>query len=519
MMETKPDRVSLKPVLWLCGLLLLAHLAVDALLATRPALIPSGILLLLENLAGGVACVWRARRSSGSGRLLWSLAAAAEAIHFASGFEVGLEMVFFHIPHNVTSPADFLIFLWGVPLLLALGGPTESRPTRTFFWLDGVQITLMMVLSFVVVFGALPFQHARGSHLSGLAAVWAYTIENAAIAAVALLRVWSRAPIREQRAFLTCVAICTSLYAVLGPVYNFLNVLSTEPWIKLQFLLSLHQLGLVLLATQPVTWPGTPGRAPRYRTLALVLDNGSPIVYPSCVVVGAVVILPQHLHLGTAVILLSLLCYGARSTLLQVQLQTVQSRMTAAQRQLEQMTLTDPLTGISNRRAFNRRFEETWRRFERTGEVFCLFVIDVDHFKMLNDTQGHAAGDRSLCAIAETLSAVLRDPDDMLARIGGEEFAAIVLCDSPDAALSLARDMMEAVRSLHLPNTTPIGNTVTISIGLADSRSAAVQEEMMRSADEALYQAKRAGRSRAVAAGLQDRDRTARDTTQRSQER
>jgi diguanylate cyclase (GGDEF)-like protein len=499
-METPADRVSLQPVLWLCGILLFAHVAVDALLTTQQAILPSGILLLLENALASAACFWRSRRSPGPGRLLWSLIAVAELIHLASGIEVGLEMVFFHFPHNLTTPSDFIIFLWGVPIFLAVGSPTESQTIPVFYWLDGVQVTLIMVAAFVAVFGGLPFQNVDRPVLSGLATVVVYAVENVVIAISIILRVQTRVPVREKRAFFTSIAICLSLYAITGPVYNFLNVLSPAPWIRLQFILALHQLLMVILAVHPVTWPRRSVRAPRHRILALAFDNSSAILYPLCVVLGALVVLPLHMRTGIVIILVSLLCYGARSTILQVRFQQIQTRMAAAQLQLEQMTLTDPLTSVANRRAFSQRLSEALAHPHLAQQPFSVLLIDIDHFKILNDTFGHTEGDRSLCAIAHSLAAALPRPNDLVARLGGEEFA-VILTDTPLAsALPIAHQMMQAVADLRLPNPTPIGSTVTISIGLTESTQAHSEEEIMRTADTALYQAKRTGRNRAVTA-------------------
>lgn len=499
-MDTPADRVSLQPVLWLCGTLLLAHIAVDGLLTTQQAVLPSGILLLVENALAAAACFWRALRFQGPGRLLWSLMAMAEIIHLASGIETGLEMVVFHLPHNLTSPSDFIIFLWGVPILLAVGSPTERQTIPVFYWLDGIQVTLIIVAAFVAVFGGLPFQNIDRPMLSGIGSVWVYSIENAVIAVAAILRMQSRVPVREKRTFFTSIAICLSVYAVTGPVYNFLNVLSPVPWIRLQFILALHQLILVIVAVHPITWPRSSLRAPRHRNLALAFDNSSAIFYPLCVVISTLVVLPRHLHIGIVIILASLLCYGTRSTILQVRFQQIQTHMADAQLQLQQMTLTDTLTGIANRRAFNRRLAEAWAERHLSQQPFSVLLIDIDHFKILNDTFGHAEGDRCLSSIAQSLAAALPHPNHLVARLGGEEFAAILPNMPLASALQVAHRMKQAVANLRLANPTPIGSTVTISIGLTESTQAHSEEEIMRTADDALYQAKRTGRNNVITA-------------------
>lgn len=155
----------------------------------------------------------------------------------------------------------------------------------------------------------------------------------------------------------------------------------------------------------------------------------------------------------------------------------------------------DPLTGLPNRRAFERALDRERLRFDRYRHPVALLVIDVDHFKSINDAWGHEAGDQVLSLVAATLDNVLRDVDT-IARHGGEEFVALL----PETDLDAARDAAERVRSAieHLAalwQGTRI--PVRVSIGVS-SAPACVHEpgQLMRSADAALYEAKNGGRNR-----------------------
>jgi diguanylate cyclase (GGDEF)-like protein len=155
----------------------------------------------------------------------------------------------------------------------------------------------------------------------------------------------------------------------------------------------------------------------------------------------------------------------------------------------------DPLTGIANRRAFVERFEVHWADAMSRHAPLSIALIDVDHFKRINDTQGHAVGDAVLCALAATLQGLLR-AGTLLARWGGEEFVVLIPGANAQAAAGLAERLRAAVESLNREDLPPI----TISIGVASlsGRTRLRPEGLFDEADGALYAAKTAGRNRVV---------------------
>jgi diguanylate cyclase (GGDEF)-like protein len=168
------------------------------------------------------------------------------------------------------------------------------------------------------------------------------------------------------------------------------------------------------------------------------------------------------------------------------------------------LSSTDGLTGVSNRRAFDVALEEAWARATRGGEPLALALIDVDHFKLYNDTYGHQDGDRCLRAVAAALAAQCRRPDDLAARYGGEEFALLLPLNDEAGALQLAADACAAVAALRMPHAASSEGIVTVSIGVAFLAPTPGQsaELLLRRADQALYDAKRSGRNRVhLAAG------------------
>jgi diguanylate cyclase (GGDEF)-like protein len=155
---------------------------------------------------------------------------------------------------------------------------------------------------------------------------------------------------------------------------------------------------------------------------------------------------------------------------------------------------TDPLTGLLNRRSFENRAHSLLRG----GTPFALAMGDLDHFKRLNDTHGHDAGDRALRAFSQTMRAALRD-DDLICRFGGEEFVILFPRRTAiEAARALARVQEELLVSV-ARGTTP---AFTVSFGVAQSDQSSELDELCRIADAALFRAKREGRNRVVVDSL-----------------
>ena len=170
---------------------------------------------------------------------------------------------------------------------------------------------------------------------------------------------------------------------------------------------------------------------------------------------------------------------------------------------LQRAALLDPLTKIANRRHFDTFLEKEWLRAIRSSEPLSLVVIDVDHFKLYNDTLGHAAGDACLRKVAAALQSHALRPTDIAARFGGEEFVLLFAETSAETALKLAESVRAHIESLELPNPrSSTSSWLTVSVGVATivpSQQDKI-EAFFVAADRAMYQAKEAGRNRVVAA-------------------
>ena len=188
-------------------------------------------------------------------------------------------------------------------------------------------------------------------------------------------------------------------------------------------------------------------------------------------------------------------------------LQESQRDLVEANISLQRLTNVDGLTGLSNRRYFDEYVMGQWKLAIREHKPFSLLMIDVDDFKQYNDTEGHVAGDGALKRLAAAIDASFRRPSDLSARVGGEEFAAILPGTALSAAKSLGEDLCRNVRELRIPHSTSTEGSgfVTVSVGAASIVPGPHDMflSLMQVADEALYDAKRAGKNRLIAKALE----------------
>jgi diguanylate cyclase (GGDEF)-like protein len=164
---------------------------------------------------------------------------------------------------------------------------------------------------------------------------------------------------------------------------------------------------------------------------------------------------------------------------------------------LEELAMTDPLTKVLNRRAFSQKFSDEIERAARYKRPILVAMLDVDHFKMFNDMEGHVFGDEALRKIASLLTSNLRK-SDTLARYGGEEFIIMM----PETGVARGKEICERLR-LSIENARFQGQKqeafLTISIGIAAfPDDGATAEELVKSADSSLYAAKEGGRNRVM---------------------
>ncbi len=217
-------------------------------------------------------------------------------------------------------------------------------------------------------------------------------------------------------------------------------------------------------------------QGPEYRFYA-----GSPLVDPEGYVIGTICVFdyqPKQLNQRQIDSLQAL----SRQVIAMLELKKLSE-------QLHQTSMTDALTGVNNRRAFDQRFEAEFARWQRTGQPFTVALIDVDHFKSFNDSFGHAAGDQALAEVARLFQRHCRNYD-FFARYGGEEFVLIL----PGTDRVAAYKTLEKLRLVVANHEWPL-RQLTVSIGLASAEKFSDKKQLIEAADLVLYKAKAQGRN------------------------
>jgi len=180
----------------------------------------------------------------------------------------------------------------------------------------------------------------------------------------------------------------------------------------------------------------------------------------------------------------------------QLKIKSLQDKLKQSNQMLLELSHTDPLTGLNNRRSMMESLDKEFERSTRTKTPLSLLMLDIDHFKRINDNFGHQQGDTVLQVLASLLKEHLR-PYDLAARFGGEEFSLILPETNEKDAGMVAERIRQSIQELELDNL-PTDFRMTASIGLATSpnEAMATPDDLIREADYALYNAKRRGRNR-----------------------
>jgi len=182
-----------------------------------------------------------------------------------------------------------------------------------------------------------------------------------------------------------------------------------------------------------------------------------------------------------------------------------------ANRRLRRLVAIDALTGIANRRHFDRSLEREVRRARREARPLSLIFLDLDEFKRYNDTYGHLRGDEVLRKVAQTLNETFRRGGDFVARYGGEEFAVVLPDVDARRAALYAERLRRRIWRLAIPYGTGANDRLTISGGVAtiDPKLNATPEQLLRAADKALYRAKCLGRNQIASATVETAEQVA----------
>ena len=179
----------------------------------------------------------------------------------------------------------------------------------------------------------------------------------------------------------------------------------------------------------------------------------------------------------------------------------IETKLKTANERLKQLANIDGLTRLANRRSFDKRLSDEWKRQQRQKSLLSVIICDVDHFKLYNDTYGHLAGDEALKAVSAVLQKSAGRSSDLVARFGGEEFAVILPDTDINTAVSISEKIREKVHNLAIEHSKSVTDRfLSVSIGAActvPDRESEIKS-LLDTADRALYRAKKEGRNRVV---------------------
>ncbi|WP_417565394.1 diguanylate cyclase [Marinobacter sp.] len=188
---------------------------------------------------------------------------------------------------------------------------------------------------------------------------------------------------------------------------------------------------------------------------------------------------------------------------LEIRVQERTEELERANEQLKAISLTDGLTHVANRRQFDEKLENEWKRALRHGHPLSLLMLDIDHFKRVNDELGHLVGDDCLTEVAALCAAEVQRTGDLLARYGGEEFSILLPATCEEGAVQVAERVRQAIARSPVHSgegVAPVSLTVSVGVATVVPTQSMLPHELIRQADEALYAAKESGRNRVVVA-------------------
>jgi diguanylate cyclase (GGDEF)-like protein len=451
--------------------------------------------------------LWRAQQLPLRERISWRWLSVALLL-WAGGQVVETFLAQSNAASNLSVDAsDFLYLAAAFPLLLAISSTAETESIRPIFYLHLAQVLLAGALTYIRLF-RMPMSPEMASEVM----FKIYAAECALLAVSAVLRLVSWSTLEERRRMRwMCGVLWIYLPIELGLDY------ATKTWhLRAGTLLDLlwsvpFLFGGWQALYLPIETESTGPRRARPRG-SMLIETLCPILITIGIFALAASIVIQHPLIALGSIFILLLIQSLQSGMVQLNYLAGQNlllereqALEEANAGLEQLSRLDPLTGISNRRQFSVALDEAWRLAVRRQASIGILMIDVDHFKGVNDLHGHTYGDECLTAIARILAKQGARANDLLARYGGEEFVLLLPETDCGGAMAVAERMHHAVEVSGIANqASPFNQQLTVSIGVG---VCAPNPEMnaldvVEIADQALYEAKRQGRNRICARNL-----------------
>ncbi|MBA0430452.1 MULTISPECIES: GGDEF domain-containing protein [Stenotrophomonas] len=450
---------------------LVTHALVIALIGPQDP-VGSYLLLITAPLLAALACLRRARDSQAACK--WRMLGAAVALFSLALLALLYRNVAGLDPAQMTASSLILYVFYRIPLTYVAASPGGGN--RYIRAVDLGIIALLWLLYYGHTRAMAPLNTALWTQCLNTMS----SVQNSLVFCFALIRFLAEDN-PDRRDFFRTLTIYALGYFLLAFYIN-----TYQPQVPDGNWGDLLISGLFVLLAVMAGNNRRPA-VPVSRSLRRIVDAGVPLMLPLLLMMVALLVARLQPTLATVGFIGALLGYALRSVLSQIEIQRQRD-------ELETLARRDPLTGLGNRRSFDESLGAAHRRARRQGLGLAVLMIDIDHFKRLNDTYGHPEGDRRLRAVAAILDGCLQRGDDLLARYGGEEFIAALPSSDTSHALDLGERLRAAVEHAALP--APHGR-VTISVGVAWQAAGDEREpdDLVDRADQALYRAKHAGRN------------------------
>lgn len=457
----------------------------------------SYLAMVVAPLLTALAAVRRARRELAASRLGWYAVAMALSIWAVGAFgNLWQEWVLGRV--NEMYRSSMLAFnLATVPIAFLLASEWRPAGRQLVRVIDGALAFALGYVYFLVTW-AMIAEQAMPQEAGVAYLVWLIDAQNLFLMIGAFVRWWAAEDNTERDLFRALAIYFCVFFALI-----FINdhYFAGDPAFGPEYG-SIVTIAFALLSGFAMHKPvAQPARSIRVG-LTRAVRTASPMVMCGALLVVSLFLIRVDYVYGCAGILIAAVGYGARSTLTQVRHIAHSDALQQQRSELQEIARTDALTGVANRYWLDQELRNACRRGHGPGQALSLLMIDIDHFKQLNDRVGHVAGDACLRGVALALQRTLMRPDDLLARYGGEEFVALLRGVDAAGAHIVAERMCTVVRDLRIANAgSPIG-VVTVSVGSATTMpdTPADPEDLIDAADRALYRAKVAGRNRTQSA-------------------
>jgi diguanylate cyclase (GGDEF)-like protein len=450
------------------------------------------ILMVIAPLFAAAATLWRGRSGTTGIRFGWYALSMSLTIWAVGAFDNLWQEMVLHHQNEMYRTSMVAFSLAVVPTTFLLASDWRLHGRQLLHVVDAL-VALALGCTYFQYTWSMIHAQAAPSEAGVTYLVWLLDFQNFYLALGALVR-WYVAEHSDERDLFRALAVHLWVYFAIVFVND--HYFAGNPAFGPQYG-TIVTVAFAVLCGFALHAPSEQAVRSVNTALVRTVRSGIPILLALALLAASLLLIRVEYFWGCVGILVAVLGIGVRTTLIQVHHIQHREALKREASALQTIAWTDALTGVPNRHFFTEALKRAWRD-ERRSAPQSILMIDIDHFKLLNDRYGHPVGDGCLREVARILQHGLARPHDVLARYGGEEFIVLLRDCSAAGAVLVAERLRSAVQNLGLENASSPQLVVTISIGiasgaLADGAAAAL---LVEAADRALYEAKISGRNR-----------------------